>query len=178
MGIRASVYIAASVDGFIARKDGSLDWLEHDSGGEDYGYGDFMAAVDTIIMGRNTYEKVLTFEGWPYESYSVVVLSHTLNVHDVPRHLAGKVEITSATPAALVETLAAAGVQHLYVDGGKIIQSFLREGLINELIISRIPVLLGEGIPLFGTLACDIKLTHVETKTFASGLVQTRYRVR
>ena len=178
MSLKSSVYIATSVDGFIARKDGNLDWLDYDPdlAGEDYGYQDFTSTVDTLVMGRNTYEKVLTFGGWSYEGTPVVVLSRTLTSNDIPQRLKGKVDITSLAPRALVEKLATAGRKHLYVDGGKVIQAFLSEGLIQELIISRIPILIGEGIPLFGALETDVKLTHLETKTYDSGLVQTRYR--
>ena len=177
MTLKASVYIATSVDGFIARKDGAVDWLDHDAGGEDYGYQDFINTVDMLVMGRNSYEKVLTFGGWPYEGKPVVVLSQTLTQQDIPQHLTGKVELTSAAPRALVDKLAADGIKHIYVDGGQTIQAFLREGLIQDLTISCIPILIGEGISLFGMLANDIKLTHLETTAFASGLVQTRYRV-
>ena len=175
---KTSVYIATSLDGFIARSDGGLDWLKHESGGDDYGYYAFMKSVDTLVMGRNSYEKVLTFGEWSYEGTPVVVMSRTLSNADIPQRLAGKMEITADTPKALVEKLGKAGRKHLYIDGGKIIQSFLNEGLIQELIISRIPVLLGEGIPLFGPLEKDIKLIHLETTAFPSGLVQSRYRVR
>jgi len=175
---KASVYIATSLDGFIARPDGGLDWLKHDSGGDDYGFYDFMSTVDTLVMGRNSYETVLTFGEWPYEGTPVVVMSQTLDNAAIPQHLTGKVEITADTPKALVEKLGNEGRKHLYIDGGKIIRSFLNEGLIQELIISRIPVLIGQGIPLFGPLDNDIQLTHLETKTYPSGLVQSRYRVR
>lgn len=175
---RTSVYIATSLDGFIARKNGDVDWLEHDSGGEDYGFHAFISTVDRLVMGRNSYEKVLSFDvGWPY-AVPVVVLSRTLSNADIPDDLPGKVEISSATPTELVAQLGAAGAQHLYIDGGKVIQAFLREGLIDEVIISRLPVLLGEGIPLFGPLDRDIMLVHLETTAFASGLVQSRYRIK
>lgn len=182
---RTSVYIATSLDGFIARKNGDIDWLEqHDAGGDDdngiandYGYHAFISTVDTLVMGRSSFEKVLSFGiGWPYE-VPVVVMSRTLTNADLPDDLRGKVEVSSATPAELVAQLGEAGVQHLYIDGGKVIQSFMREGLINELIISRLPVLLGEGIPLFGPLAADITLEHLATTAFTSGLVQSHYRV-
>lgn len=174
---KASVYIATSLDGFIARSDGGLDWLKHEAGSDDYGYYDFMASVDTLVMGRNSYEKVLTFDQWSYEGTPVVVLSQTLTDVDVPAHLTGIVTISAETPKALVDRLGNEGRKRLYIDGGKIIQSFLNAGLIQELIITRIPVLIGEGIPLFGPVNADIKLTHVETTAYASGLVQSRYRV-
>ena len=176
MSSTASVYIATSLDGFIAREDGNLDWLHFDSGGEDYGFHAFMSTVDTLLMGRKTYETVLAFGEWPYDK-PVVVWSRTLRGGDVPAHLAGKVAITSGDPKSVLDRLAASGVRHVYVDGGQTIQAFLRAGLIQELTISHIPVLIGAGIPLFGALDSDIRLIHMETKAFASGLVQSRYRV-
>jgi len=174
--MKATVYIATSVDGFIARSDGSIDWLEHDSGGNDYGFEAFISTVDAIVMGRHSYEKVLSFGQWPYQ-VPVVVLSGTLSDEDVPGDLTGKMTIRSETPAVLVESLAAHGAEHLYIDGGKLVQSFLRDGLIDELILSRLPILLGKGIPLFADMGRDIHLEHLSTQTFPSGLVQSKYRV-
>ncbi len=178
MSIKASVFIATSLDGFIARADGDLDWL---SGGEsasteqDYGYQEFMDSVDTIVIGRNTFEPVLTFDTWQYSGKKVVVLSSRPSA--VPPHLTDSVEWLSLPPQRLVERLASQGAAHLYVDGGKTIQGFLNAGLINELIITRIPILIGGGIPLFGPLNHDIRLTHIATRQFENGFVQSRYRV-
>jgi dihydrofolate reductase len=177
MALKASVYIGISLDGFIARKDGGLDFLDHDAGGEDYGYQAFFDSVDTLVMGRGTYDKVLTFGEWSYEDKPVIVLTRSLKDSAVPPHLQGRVEFSAAPPRELVKALEAAGVRHIYVDGGQVIQAFLREGLIQELTLSVIPVLIGEGIPLFGALSKDIRLRHLETTAFASGLVQSRYRV-
>jgi dihydrofolate reductase len=176
----ATVYIATSLDGFIARPDGAIDWLPHGGGdggdGEDYGYKRFMATVDALVMGRNTYEKVLTFGGWPYGSKPVVVLS-SKPVRIAP-DIAGTVESMSGTPAEVVERLAARGYRHLYVDGGQTIQRFLNAGFIDRLIVTRVPVLIGEGIPLFGRVPRDIPLRHVATRSYPSGLVQSEYEIR
>lgn len=175
--MKASVFIATSLDGFIARENGDLDWLPtgHGDGGEDYGYKAFMETVDVLIMGRNTYEKVLTFGAWPYETTPVIVLSSRPLA--IPTHLSATVESISAAPAELVARLAARGARHLYIDGGKAIQGFLDAGLIQRLIITRVPVLLGRGIPLFGPLHRDSVLRHIDTRHFPNGLVQSEYEV-
>jgi dihydrofolate reductase len=173
------VFIAVSLDGYIARSDGAIDWLTEGwpEIGHDYGYADFMASVDGLIMGRATFEKVLTFPKWLYDK-PVVVLSRTLRADDVPAHLRESVRISTAQPAELMQELARAGWRRVYVDGGKVIQSFLAQGLIADLVITRLPVLIGTGLPLFGsTLGTDMRLTHVETTTHASGFVQSRYAV-
>jgi len=169
----ASVFIATSLDGFIARANGDLDWLPPD-GGEPHGYDEFLAAVDALVIGRKTFETVLTFASWPYGEKPVFVLStRTL----APTPLGAVVERMSGHPADIMSQLAARGVHHVYVDGGITIQRFFQAGLIQRLIITRIPVLLGAGIPLFGTLQRDIVLRHVGTRQYASGLVQSEYVV-
>lgn len=176
--MKASVNIATSLDGFIARENGELDWLPSGGSGEgseDYGYKAFVDTVDVLVMGRNTYEKVLTFDSWPYGKKPVVVLSH--RPLDIPKSIAQSVESMSCTPAELISRLAARGAKHLYIDGGKTIQGFLNAGLIQRLIITRIPVLIGSGISLFGPLQRDIKLRHIETRSFSAGLVQSEYEV-
>lgn len=176
--MRASVYVATSLDGFIARENGDLDWLQSGSGrdqDEEYGYRAFIDTVDVLVMGRNTYEKALTFGDWPYGAKPVVVLSSRSLA--IPLHIAKSVESMSCTPTELVSRLGARGAKHLYIDGGKTIQGFLDAGLVNRLIITRIPVLIGSGIPLFGPLECDIKLRHIETRQFSGGLVQDEYEV-
>jgi dihydrofolate reductase len=187
--MKVSVYIATSLDGFIARDDGGLDWLPgaapETSGcteasgsteGEDYGYREFMESVDILVMGRKTFEKVLSFGKWSYEDKRVIVLSS--GPVEIPNGLASTVECRSSSPSDLVDDLAESGVTHIYLDGGNTIQRFLNEGLVQEVIITRIPVLIGSGIPLFGPLADDILLRHVETRQFPSGFVQSRYEVR
>lgn len=174
--MKASVYIATSLDGFIARPDGRLDWLEgYHEGGEDYGYRAFMDTVDVLVMGRRTYEKVLTFGEWSPGVKPVVVLS-SRPIH-IPEAIASSVEAMSCLPSQLVEILSGRGADHLYIDGGRTIQGFLNAGLIQRLIITRVPVLLGSGVPLFGSLTRDIRLRHVGTRQFSTGLVQSEYEV-
>jgi len=170
----ASVFIGVSVDGFIARPNGDLDFLPP-GGGEPHGYDEFIASVDALVIGRKTFETVLAFPEWPYGKKRVVVLSS--RPLDLSAVRGGTAEQMSGTPAEIVSKLAASGVQHAYIDGGITIQRFLRAGLIQHLIITRVPVLIGEGIPLFGTLPHDIRLRHVATKHYQSGLVQTEYEV-
>jgi len=178
MTLRCSVFIATSLDGFIARKNGAIDWLtrpEDAIPGEDYGYQVFFDSIDTLVVGRNTYELALTFDAWPYAGKRVVVLS--IGSPKILPSLAGQMEIMSGAPAEIVQRLAETGAQHVYVDGGNTIQRFLRAGLVQELTITRIPILLGDGIPLFGALGRDIKLQHVETKVYPNSFVQSRYRI-
>lgn len=205
MTTRGSVFIATSVDGFIARADGRIDWLEPVPAGadpaeggapgdggaapdgtdgaapegaapaEDYGYAEFMQEVDALVMGRATYEQALRFDPWPYEGRRVIVFSRSL----VPRTDAapGDVEVTAEEPEALFERLAREGIARVYVDGGQVVTACLRAGLIDRMTLTRIPVLLGEGIPLFGALSSDVRLEHLRTRSFPSGYVQTTYRV-
>jgi dihydrofolate reductase len=168
-----TVFIGTSVDGFIARANGDLDWLPDD--GEDHGYSDFMATVDAIVFGRKTFETVLGFGAWPYGDKRVVVLSH--RPIDLSVVVGGVVEQMSGSPAEIVAQLAATGAHHLYVDGGITIQEFLRAGQVQRLIITRVPVLIGDGIPLFGSLPHDIRLRHVMTRPYQNGLVQTEYAI-
>jgi dihydrofolate reductase len=172
--MKASVFIATSLDGFIARQDGALDWLPAD-GGEPHGYNEFMATVDALVIGRKTLETVLGFDAWPYGTKPVVVLSTSLSELQVPD---GAVcEVMAGTPREIVTRLTQRGMKHLYIDGGVTIQGFLEAGLIQRLIITRIPVLLGSGIPLFGPVPNDIRLEHVATRSYPSGMVQSEYLI-
>ena len=170
----ASVFVGASVDGFIARANGDLDFLPP-GGGEPHGYDEFIATVDAMVIGRKTFETVLSFDTWPYGAKRVVVLSS--RPVDFSAVRGGVVEQMGGPPDAIVARLAATGANHLYVDGGITIQRFLRAGLIQRLIITRVPVLIGDGIPLFGSLPHDVRLRHVATRHFPSGLVQSEYHV-
>jgi dihydrofolate reductase len=169
-----SVFIGTSVDGFIARPNGDLDFLP-EGGGEPHGYDEFISNIDALVIGRKTFETVLAFDTWPYGDKRVVVLSSRLV--DLSGVRGGFVEQMSGPPAEIVQKLAASGADHLYVDGGITIQRFLRAGLIQRLIITRVPVLIGEGIPLFGALPSDLRLVHVATQHYPSGLVKSEYRV-
>jgi dihydrofolate reductase len=169
-----SVFIGASLDGFIARPNGDLDFLPP-GGGEPHGYDEFIASVDAIVIGRKTFETVLTLVPWPYGDKRVVVLSS--RPVDLSATNGGVVEHMAGPPAQIVSQLAASGAHHLYVDGGITIQGFLRAGLIQRLIITRVPILIGDGVPLFGALPRDIRLRHVTTRQYPSGLVSSEYHV-
>ena len=172
--MRASVFVGTSVDGFIARRNGDFDFLP-EGGGEPHGYDEFMSSVDVLVIGRNTFEKVLTFEKWPYAEKRVVVLSsRTIDLSNVR---AATIEHMSGSPAEITDRLAASGASHAYIDGGITVQRFLHARLIQRLIITRVPVLIGEGIPLFGSLPYDVQLRHVFTKTYPSGMVKSEYEV-
>lgn len=175
--VRTSVFVGVSLDGFIARPNGDLDWLMGEGGGDsaEYGYNEFIAEIDTIVMGRKTFEKVLTFDKWYYGDRRVVVLSSGAVDLAAAKARGGLIEQMGGSPAELVSKLAAGGARHLYVDGGITIQRFLAAGLIQRLIISRLPVLIGQGIPLFGHLPQDIRLRHVSTRTYPGGMVQSEY---
>jgi dihydrofolate reductase len=175
--ISGHVFIATSLDGFIAKLDGGIEWLiSRDDPAEDHGYDAFIKGMDGIIMGRGTYEKALTFDPWPY-TVPVVVLSKSLTVDDVPAKQEGKVRILDMPPSGVMALLESEGWSRVYVDGGLIIQSFLRERLISDMVITAVPVLLGEGLRLFGPLNEEISLTHQKTTVFPSGLVQSTYAV-
>jgi len=171
----ASVFIATSLDGFIARANGGLDWLPAD-GGEPHGYVEFMATVDAIVLGRKSFETVLAMDPWPYGDKRVVVLSSS--PVDLSGVIGGTVQHMSGEPADITARLAATGAHHLYIDGGVTIQRFLLAGLIQRMVITRVPVLIGEGVPLFGALPHDIRLRHVDTRHFPSGLVSSEYIVQ
>ena len=179
MGLTKSVFIATSLDGFIARENGELDWLDAANAtvpeGEDCGYVDFMDTIDVLVMGRKTYEKVLSFGMWPYEDTPVIVLSS--NKIEIPNDLVQSVSCSSESPKDLCERLSNEEAKRIYVDGGATIQRFLAEGLINNITITVIPVILGSGIPLFANARKDIALKHVTTKTYDFGFVQLTYEV-
>ncbi|HEY3972363.1 MAG TPA: dihydrofolate reductase family protein [Candidatus Sulfotelmatobacter sp.] len=173
-----SVFIGTSVDGFIARPNDALDFLPP-GGGEPHGYTEFFASLDAIVVGRRTFETVLAFPEWPYGNKRVVVLSsNPINFSGVRGGVVEPVvEQMSGPPSEIVAKLAASGIHHVYIDGGVTIQQFLRAGFIHRLIITRVPVLIGQGIPLFGTLLHDVRLRHIRTQSYPSGLVQTEYEI-
>jgi len=171
--ISCSVFVGTSVDGFIARRDGSLDWLPP-GGGEEHGYTAFIATVDAIVMGRGTFDSVLTFDRWPFQKPVIVLTTHGRDAIPPP---GACVEFMSVAPHAVVGRLAERGMTHLYIDGGVTIQRFLNARLIDRMTITRVPVIIGDGIPLFGPTLCDVRLRHLLTRTYASGLVTTEYAV-
>ena len=169
--MKTSVFIATSLDGYIARKDGSFDWLPEEP--EPHGYEEFMASVDALVIGRKTFDTVLSFGGWVYGKKPVVVLSSKASELKAPE---GAIcDFMDATPQEVVDRLTERGLNHLYVDGGITIQRFLEAGLIQRMIITRVPVLIGSGIPLFGPLSRDVRPRHVSTRSYPSGLVQSEY---
>mmetsp|Transcript_55511 Transcript_55511/g.130324 ORF Transcript_55511/g.130324 Transcript_55511/m.130324 type:complete len:182 (+) Transcript_55511:48-593(+) len=181
MACAASVFIATSLDGFIAKKDGSVDWLNDfqaslEEGGEDGGFAEFLASVDALAMGRKTFETVRDMPDapWPYGDTPVWVLSN--GKVDVPERLASKVHLTKGTPEEILKALAAAGVKDVYVDGGEAIRGFVAAGAVTRVILTKIPLTLGEGIPLF-TEEQKSKLKEVSSKTLRGGMVQTTYTI-
>ena len=187
--VTGSVFLGMSVDGFIARLDGDLSWLTGgaegagDSGGQsagapddgdggDFGFAEFVAGVDALVMGRSTYQFIAPFEEWPYLGRPVHVLSTTL-APDADRRITVHRSLEDAVAA-----LEAAGHRRVYVDGGRTVHAFLAAGLIGDLTLSRVPILIGTGHTPFGELPADVHLVHERTRTFRGGMVQTTYRVR
>jgi dihydrofolate reductase len=174
------VFIATTLDGYIADENGGVDWLNAIPNPEegDMGYGALMESIDALLMGRNTFETVCGFDiEWPYQK-PVFVLSNSLSA--IPEKYANHATLVQGTSlTAALENLHAKGFHYLYIDGGKLIQSFLHEDLIDEMTITRIPLLLGKGIPLFGTLEAPLAFSCVRTVKYTDQLVQQHYvRVR
>jgi len=169
-----SVFCGVSVDGFLARPDGSVNFLDAGAA-EPHGFTEFFASVDAVVMGRKTWEWVVAYGQWPFGKMRVVVLSS--RPVDCSMFPEARVEQMAGEPAEIVARLAAAGADHLYIDGGVTIQRFLRAGCIDRMIVTRVPALIGQGIPLFGELAQDIPLRHVATRTYKGGLVQSEYEI-
>lgn len=170
------VFVGRSLDGYIAGKNGELDWLDMvpDSGKVEMGYTSLMEEIDALVMGRTTFDVVCGFGGdWPYRKH-VFVLSHTLQ--QVPEALAGKVSLLKGSPREVLDAVHAGGFYKLYIDGGKTIQDFLKEDLIDELRITTIPILLGGGFPLFGELPRSLEFEHTESSVFLNQIVQNCYR--
>ena len=171
--MKTFVYVGVSLDGFIAREDGDIDWLvKFESQEVNDSFTKFITKIDAIVIGRGTFEKVLSFPSWPFEK-KVYVLSSTIK--KVPDIVREKVSLLSLPPKALLNYLSNEGFSNIYIDGGKVIQSFLREDCIDELIITKVPELIGTGIPLFGHLGNDIHFTHASTNVYANGLVKSCY---
>lgn len=168
-----TVFVGTSLDGFLARPDGSFDFLPADP--EPHGFEEFFASVDALVIGRKTFETAASFPGWPYEKKPVIVLTSTPSAWKAPD---GAVcEFMNPTPQEVIDRLTQRGMKHLYIDGGLTIQRFLEAGLITRLVITRVPVLIGVGIPLFGPLSRDVRVEHVATRSYPSGLVQSEYTI-
>ncbi len=174
------VFIGASLDGQIARHDGGIDWLTDPALGPNHaritssteveGWDTFFPSVDHLVMGRGTYEKVLTFDGWPYDGKKVIVMSTTLETDD------HRITIARSLDDA-VQRLDASAAKQVYVDGGQVIQAFLRADLIDEISLGWAPVLIGSGLPLFGALQADVQLELVASHASNGGMVHAKYRV-
>ena len=176
--MKIAAFIAASLDGYIAREDGDVTWLPapaDEAGSEDFGFGEFLDSVDLLVMGRKTFEKALTFGSWGYGEKPVFVLSS--RPIDIPETLRTVVKWRSSSPIELKREFGQMNLRGVYVDGGKTIQGFRADGILDELTISWIPILLGQGIPLFGGLEKDVRLKLVENRSFENGIVQSRYEI-
>ncbi|MDX1958808.1 MAG: dihydrofolate reductase family protein [Leptospiraceae bacterium] len=174
--MKVTVFIAVSIDGFIATKNGDVDWLHnpiYGMGDEDFGYADYITFIDCVIMGRGTYDKISDFDEWPFPERRVIVMSSTLKNSDE----SSKVEIINSTPEELITKLKKENVRSIYLDGGKTIQSFLKANLIDEITITYIPILLGSGISLFDSIEKEIHLKLLKTKSWENGFVQSKYKV-
>jgi dihydrofolate reductase len=168
------VYIATSLDGYIAKKDGNLDWLTKvpNPDDSDFGFSEFIKRIDCIIMGRKTFEVIVGFDDWIYTK-PVFVLSNILK--EIPTGYENKVEILNGELKNILKLLNERNFNNMYIDGGKTIQSFLKENLIDEIIITRIPVILGNGISLFAEMDLEINFEHIETEIYNNSLVKSRY---
>ena len=172
------IFLAISLDGFIARNNGEIVWLEKfnsDDPNEDYGFGEFFKRMDCLVMGRKSFEKVFSFQKWPYTKH-VQVLSRTLT--SLPAAISRLAELTpKLSPHELLDYWAELGWQRIYLDGGEAARSFLECSLVKHLTLTRIPIILGTGKPLFGNTLPEIILKHLHTRSFTSGLVKSDYEV-
>ena len=173
------IFLAISLDGFIARNNGEIDWLEKfnsDDPNEDYGFGEFFKRMDCLVMGRKSFEKVLSFQKWPYTGKPVQILSRTLT--SLPAAVSSLAELTpKLSPHELLDYWVGLGWQRIYLDGGEAARSFLECGLVKQLTLTRIPIILGTGKPLFGNTLPEIILKHLHTRSIVSGLVLSDYAV-
>lgn len=171
-------YIATSLDGYIARPNGKLDWLNDAApkdSKEDYGYHKFMLSIDCVLMGRASFEKVASFPEWPYKDKRVFVLSRTMK--EAPKDLEDyEIDFFNGAVERLAVELQTLGMRNVYVDGGMTLQSFIRAEMLDEIIITQLPILIGKGLALFTDCQKDIKLALISSQSFDSGFVQNRYR--
>lgn len=169
---KISIYIASSIDGYIARKDGSIDWLESGHvGDEDYGFKKFFDSIDALVLGKNTYETVCSFDEWPYSGKRVIVLSSTLN------EVRKEAELYRGQLVELASILHSQGIKHVWIDGGITVSKFLEAGLVDQITLSIIPIILGSGIPLFNSVNREQSFRLVSSKPFPSGLMQLQYEI-
>ncbi len=176
--MQASAFIAVSLDGYIARLDHAIDWLESSDSdpNEDYGYGNFIKSVTSVVMGRKTFETISSFPEWPYHHQRSIVLTTTLE--KVPESISDEIQLFNGNVEDLTELLETESEKRLYIDGSQAIQAFIKAGLLSDITITTLPILIGKGIPLFNSpLDHDVHLTHLETRAFQNGFVQTTYLI-
>jgi dihydrofolate reductase len=173
---RNSVFIATSLDGFIADKNGGIDWLDSTPIPDniDMGYGKFTSQIDALVMGRTTFETVCGFDiDWPYQK-PVFVLSN--NLDEIPENYKGKAHLVKGELTRILEQIYQQGFSRLYIDGGKTIQSFLKEDLIDDMVITTIPILLGGGTPLFSELTKELEFECTGSKVYLNKIVQNHFK--
>ncbi len=170
------VYIATSIDGYISDKDGGLDWLQMVPNPDnlDFGWADFMNSIDAVVMGRKTFEKVCSFDcDWPYTKL-VFVLSDSLK--SLPEGYEEKAKLIQGPLSEILKNINNNGYENLYIDGGIAVQNFLKEDLIDEMIVTVIPILLGGGTPLFAEFPKQMEFECIKSEVLLNALVQTQYR--
>lgn len=169
---KISVYIATSIDGYIARQDGSLDWLDRVGGfDEDYGFQKLIDSIDGVILGRNTYEIAASVPDWPYKGKRIVILSNSLQT------VREESELFRGDLTQLVTQLHSDGIKHIWIDGGVTISQFLNLQIVDYMTLSVIPVILGSGMPLFNVIGKEISCCLISSQAYPSGLVQLRYNL-
>ena len=178
--VKVSVFIGTSLDGFIARENGDIDWLDDANKqvtpGEDFGFKSFLESVDQIIMGRKTFDQVMKFDNWPYNNTKMIVLT-SKNI-EIPEKLRETVTISNtSSPEQLVKELSDQSINHIYIDGGLVIQDFLSARLVDEITVTIVPILIGKGISYSGLLSKDLTLQHLKTTVYNFGFVQNKYKV-
>lgn len=170
--------MAMSLDGFVARRDHALDWLnKQPTKGEDHGFEEFQKSVDLIVMGSGSFRTVQGFGEWPY-SIPGIVLSRSMTQEDIPKDLRDRLEVSTLSPTELMAMLAKRSIDRVYVDGGAVIQSFLKAGLIRDMKITIVPILIGDGIRIFGETHGDTDLELKSATPFPSGLVDLVYEIK
>lgn len=178
--VKVSVFIGTSLDGYIARENGGIDWLDDANKkvtpGEDFGFKSFLESVDQIIMGRKTFEQVITFDNWPYNNTKMIVLT-SKNI-EIPEKLKETVTTSdSSSPKQLINELSDQSINHIYADGGKVIQDFLSAGLVDEITVTIVPIILGKGKSYSRLLPKDLSLQRLKTTVYDFGFVQNKYKI-
>ena len=178
--VKVSVFIGTSLDGFIARENGDIDWLDDANKqvtlGEDFGFKSFLESVDQIIMGRKTFDQVMNFDNWPYSNTKMIVLT-SKNI-EIPEKLRETVTTSNtSSPEQLIKELSDQSINHIYIDGGIVIQDFLSARLVDEITVTIVPILIGKGKSFSGLLSQDLSLQHLKTTVYSFGFVQNKYKI-